>query len=217
MKNIAIKCSYDELISVSEISPFQGDIKKRKPKQIERLISNIERDGFSFPFFVWVSQGKKWCIDGHGRLLALAEMRKRGYTIPSLPVVYIEATNEKEARKKLIEINNVNGKFNKEAFVSFVADFAETLDFETMSIPTLDFSGVANMFTVNIQETPMTPDTFMEDAFIEEIRTPEVVPVVEKVVETPVESIPPQEDPINAPEVNTKVIVCPHCDYTFTP
>jgi hypothetical protein len=216
MKNISITCSYDDLCPVSEIVPFQGKIKKRKPKQLERIISSIEQYGFSFPFFVWRNQGKKFCIDGHGRLLALAEMSKRGYTIPPLPVVYIEAQNEKEARRKLIEVNNINGTFNKNAFTSFVADFAETLDFETMFIPTLDLSGIPDMFKVDIQ------DTSVHDAFddLQTVDAPVDVSVRETVVEPVKETINPQGHVLGVTSIpdigDSRVIMCPHCDHTFT-
>lgn len=64
--------------------------------------NSIEELGFSFPFFFWEHEGKKYILDGHGRKQILLRMREEGFTIPPLPADPIFAKDRKEAAKKLL-------------------------------------------------------------------------------------------------------------------
>jgi hypothetical protein len=84
------------------------------------MVGLIKRYGFSFPFFVWKDGGKNWCIDGHGRIGALREIRKRGGQLPPFPVVYVRAKNRAEAKVKLLLLNSQYGRLNAAKLVDFV-------------------------------------------------------------------------------------------------
>ena len=102
MKTIKIQCKGADLLPLDAIVEFQGNLKKRGKKEIDLMIKSIETYGFSFPFHVWQNGGQNHCLDGHGRILALSEMRKRGTDLPLFPVVYVEAQDEAEAKNKLL-------------------------------------------------------------------------------------------------------------------
>jgi ParB-like chromosome segregation protein Spo0J len=64
--------------------------------------NSIEELGFSFPFFAWESDGKKYILDGHGRRKILLRMRDEGFAIPPLPTDLVFAKDRNEAVKKLL-------------------------------------------------------------------------------------------------------------------
>ena len=83
---IEIKCKGADLLPLDAIEDFQGGLKKRGKKEIDLIIKSIERFGFSFPFFIWNGSGHNYCLDGHGRIQALGELRRRGEYLPLFPV-----------------------------------------------------------------------------------------------------------------------------------
>jgi hypothetical protein len=119
---IRIECTGADMLSLDAIEDFQKDLKCRTDKDIELIVKSIETYGFSFPFFIWRNAGHNFCLDGHGRIRALTEMRKRGDDLPMFPVVYIEADDEGEAKKKLLEVNASYGKMTVESVVTFLGD-----------------------------------------------------------------------------------------------
>ena len=138
-KTIRIECKGADLLPLDIIEDFQGNLKKRGKKEIDAIITSIEKYGFSFPFFVWNGDGHNRCLDGHGRIQALAEMRRRGVSLPLFPVAYIDAKDEDEAKQKLLRLNSQYGAMS----IDSVMEFAEGLDvaWDELALPsgTLEF------------------------------------------------------------------------------
>lgn len=135
---VTVTCKADTFLPFQQIQDFQGELKLRTQDDIDHLVSSIERHGFSFPFFVWRQpDGTCSCLDGHGRILALKQLESEGWEIPELPVVYIDAADEAEARTKLIQINVVSGKFTEVGFRDLVKDIPD-LDLAEYTYPDLD-------------------------------------------------------------------------------
>ena len=135
---VKITCKADTFLPFQQIQDFQGELKSRTQDDVDHLISSIERHGFSFPFFVWRQpSGVCSCLDGHGRILALKQMESEGWEIPELPVVYIDAKDEAEARTKLIQINVVSGRFTDSGFRDLVRDIPD-LKLDQFNYPDLD-------------------------------------------------------------------------------
>ena len=130
---IKITCKGADLLPLDAIEEFQRGLKKRTKKDIDLIIKSIEKYGFSFPFFVWVSSGHNYCLDGHGRIQALAEMRRRGVSLPLFPVAYIEAEDEAEAKQKLLRMNSQYGQMSIESVMEFT-DGLE-VEFEDLALP----------------------------------------------------------------------------------
>ena len=133
-KMIEIKCKGAGVLDIAQIVDFQGNLKRRGIKDIEKLKTSILKYGFSFPFFIWVNNGINYCFDGHGRLMALKELRKEGYSVPELPVVYVEAKDEDEAKQKLLRLNSQYGQMTLES----VLDFAKGLDLIAEELSLMD-------------------------------------------------------------------------------
>ena len=123
-KTISIQCQGADRLPLDAIEDFQGNLKKRGKKEIDAIITSINKYGFSFPFFVWNGDGHNRCLDGHGRIQALAQMRQDGYDLPLFPVACIEAKDESEAKQKLLRLNSQYGQMT----IDSVLEFTDGLD-----------------------------------------------------------------------------------------
>lgn len=122
---IKITCKTKATLPLVELTDFQGDLKYRDKIDIERVQKSILKYGFSFPFFVWKNDKRNYILDGHGRKLALKKLWAEGYEIPALPVIYISADNESDAKEKLLRINSRFGDITQES----LTNFAEGMEF----------------------------------------------------------------------------------------
>lgn len=147
---IKITCKGADLLPLDAIEEFQGGLKKRTKRDIDLIIKSIEKYGFSFPFFVWNGSGHNYCLDGHGRIQALAEMRRRGVSLPLFPVVYIEAKDEEEAKQKILRINSQYGQITLDTLQDFTKDLNIEWDDILISSGVIDFSAVDDHFLPNI-------------------------------------------------------------------
>jgi len=116
---IIISCRGADSLNLDEIEDFQGKLKSRSKKDVDKVVRSIVDFGFSFPFFIWVNDGYNFCLDGHGRILALKEMRKRGTVLPDFPVAYISARDEAEAKQKLLRLNSEYGEMTMDSVMEF--------------------------------------------------------------------------------------------------
>ena len=127
-KQIRIECSVNDFLRFEDLVDFQGRLKKRDAKDVERIVTSIKKYGFSFPFFVWKADGRNYCLDGHGRMLAIKELLSQGYEIDSVPVVFIEAKDRGEAKQKLLRLNSQYGKIDKEGYDVFTNGIEINID-----------------------------------------------------------------------------------------
>jgi len=120
MKTIEIKCKGASELELDEIFEFQGKLKNLTKKNFEKLRDVILKYGFSAPIFIWKNGKQNNCLDGHGRLRVLKELKKEGFTIPKLPVVWIKAKNRKEAKEKLLTIASQYQDYDEKGFGEFI-------------------------------------------------------------------------------------------------
>jgi hypothetical protein len=139
-RELVLSCRTKDYLDYKLVRNFQGNIKSRTESNVEHIIRSIERHGFSFPLFVWRHDAVYDCLDGHGRLLALKVLDDSGVKIPLVPVVFVDADSELEARRKLVEVNNLNGTFVESAFIDFVSDL--DLNLVDYNIPDLDLEKI---------------------------------------------------------------------------
>lgn len=140
--DIKITCKTDTYLPLEKIKDFQGELKIRTDDDVDHLISSIEKHGFFSPIFIWRQpDGTCSCLDGHGRVLALTKLQKEGNTIPGIPVIYIDAKDEAEARTKLIYINTTSGRFTEVGFRDLVKDIPD-LDLSDFTYPELDLEKI---------------------------------------------------------------------------
>lgn len=127
MKKIIVTCKGADNLSIDKLENFQGGLKNLSKENLIRIKKQIIRNGFNVPFFIWKDGNKNKIIDGHQRLKGLKSLSIEGYEIPLLPVAYIEAENEKDARQKLLGIASQYGEFEIEELGNWIDDLGEEL------------------------------------------------------------------------------------------
>jgi DNA modification methylase len=90
------------------------------------------KHGFVVPIFVWKHENRNGVIDGTGRVETLSLMKEEGYIIPELPVVYIKAKDEAEAKEILLKITSQYGKMTQKGFDEFIKGLQ--IDFEELGL-----------------------------------------------------------------------------------
>jgi len=121
-KVIEVKCKGADTLPIDRILEFQGELKTLSKDNEKKLRNSILKFGFIAPFFVWDDKGEWRLLDGHQRLKTLLKMREEGYDIPLLPVDYIEADSEEDAKRKLLHITSQYGEFSPEGFENFTLE-----------------------------------------------------------------------------------------------
>jgi len=110
---------------------FQGNLKKRTVEDYRKIKSSILKHGIVAPLFVWQNNGHNWVIDGTGRIEALTWMDGE-FVIPDLPVVYIRAKDEADAKEILLKISSQYGKVSQKGFEDFIKGL--DIDFEDLGM-----------------------------------------------------------------------------------
>ncbi len=128
MKEIRVTCSAADTIELEEVSGFQGNLKTINRKNLEKLKNRILKHGFNVPFHIWVSDGKRYLLDGHQRTRALLELQAQGYAVPPLPYDMIEASSVEDAKDKLLGISSQYGDFTMEGLREFTIGMDLDLD-----------------------------------------------------------------------------------------
>jgi hypothetical protein len=142
-KKNEITCTTRYSLDWHDIKNLQQDLKTRNDVHLNGMKESILRNGFSFPFFVWNDGIDNWCLDGHGRLEALAMLESDGYSIPKLPITYIFAANRTEAKEKLLEVNIFNGDFIQEELKNVITELQnQSIDFSKYSFPNFDIQSI---------------------------------------------------------------------------
>lgn len=148
---IKIKCESSNFLTLNEITDFQGDLKERSAGDMEKIKKSIKKHGVAFPIFIWQTEENgetiNYCLDGHCRTRALREMAAAGEQIPPLPVDYIHAETEAEAKELLLKLNSQYGHMTAESVAAFLGDIK--IDFDELALP----DGVLDLGKLEPEET----------------------------------------------------------------
>ncbi len=168
--HIDITCRGADVLPLDLIEEFQGTLKKRTKRDIERIIKSILTYGFSFPFFVWPYNGRNYCLDGHGRIQALREMSNQGIPLPSFPVAYIDAVDEQEAKQKLLRLNSQYGQMTLESVMEFAAGLE--VEWDDLSLATGRLTIIGKLpETLGDDELPPQPEPITQLGDLYELST----------------------------------------------
>jgi len=132
---IYVSCKTKETLDISDMIDFQGEFKSRTDDDYDMILESIYKHGIAFPFFVWSNEGHKYVLDGHGRAEALRRAAAKGINIPLLPVIYVQADNEQQAKNLLLNLNSRNGIITINGLQEFIE--GSEIDLTTISIPEL--------------------------------------------------------------------------------
>ncbi len=128
-----VKCKTDDTLELSQLVEFQGGLKERSDTDYAKITKSIKKHGFAFPFFVWKHEGINHVLDGHGRIGALKRMVAQGEHLPPLPVVYVNAKDEADAKELLLKLNSHYGQMSAESVREFLGNLK--IDFDDLSLP----------------------------------------------------------------------------------
>jgi len=128
MPTLKIACKAADVLSYKRMKPFQGGLKSLSRENYHKLRAHLEV-GYSFATHIWVSpEGHNFILDGHQRLRVIKRMAKDGWTIPPLPVVYVEAGSYGEAKTKLLGGASQFGTVEDEPLNEFIVEADISVD-----------------------------------------------------------------------------------------
>lgn len=98
-----------EYVPITEIEPYEGNVKKHTEKQIDQIVESIKELGMNDPIAVWGENNT--IVEGHGRLYALMKMGAE-----EVPIIRLDNLTD-EQRKAYGIIHNkltMNSGFDAE-------------------------------------------------------------------------------------------------------
>ena len=125
-KTVKITCEGAAMVPIGEFEDFQGTLKNLHEKQYVRLKQAMLRDGFHTAIDVWkLSDDAKprKVLDGHQRIHTLRTMiKKEGFELDGgkLPVDWIFADTEKQAKRIVLEKMSQYGRYDEETIYEFM-------------------------------------------------------------------------------------------------
>jgi hypothetical protein len=148
MKTIKIACQAADTVALESLVPLQGELKKLPKEAEEKLKKEILEQGFLAPFFVWKGETSHVILDGHQRLTVLSKLKAQGYEIPALPVVWIEATSERQARERVLAFASQYGVVTEKSLAEYLKESEINVDvLETrFEFPEIDADKIKEMF-----------------------------------------------------------------------
>ena len=116
-------------VPTSSLTAFQGQMKELRKEQYDQLKQSILSKGFFAPVFVWQNN----IVDGHQRLFVL---QNEGWEVEGgIPVVDIQADNEKDAAEKLLLLSSTYGKVDSQGLYEFTQ--LHGIDLREFTLPDL--------------------------------------------------------------------------------
>lgn len=124
---IKINCESNSTLKLTDMVPFQGNLKKRTEQDIKELTESLTTEGLMMPFAIWKHENKNYLLDGHGRKEAITKLAVDDANMLSVewPVIYVNAATEDEARKALLQITSSYGKVTKSGYKQFCVSIPE--------------------------------------------------------------------------------------------
>lgn len=166
-KTVIVNSTIENRLALSMLTPLQGELKALSDDRAKKLENSILTLGFIYPIFVWENPetAEILVLDGHQRLKVLNKLKDKGYSIPQLPVVFIDADDLNDAKLKLAAAASQFGEFTAHGIEDFFADI-EMPDLDIFEIPNFDMSNILEQDdesqTVTVSEHERTINDFKE-------------------------------------------------------
>lgn len=132
-KTVKIACSgVTTFLPIESLKELQGELKSLSVEDYKKMKQEILDTGFAFPIHVWEDKdGATWIVGGHQRKRGLEEMKKEGFNVPDVPVVYVEADDIKGARRRVMQDITQYGRVERQGLYEFMS--AAELNFDNLS------------------------------------------------------------------------------------
>lgn len=146
IKTIKIACKGADTKDIDELEEYQGNLKSLSTANYKKLRKEILELGFSEPISVWQNNGSSFILNGHQRLRVLKKMREDGYDVSAVPVNYVDAENEVEAKRKILSLTSQYGNMTEDGLYEFMHDAAIDIEevAESFNFPEIDLRHLGN-------------------------------------------------------------------------
>lgn len=123
-KIVKVACDVKDHVPLDDLNPFQGELKSLSRDDFDRLRREILETGIAFPVHAWKKpKGKTFIMGGHQRVRVLKHLRnEEGYEVPAVPVVYVHAKNEAEAKRRVLQDIAQFGRVERQGLYEFVVE-----------------------------------------------------------------------------------------------
>lgn len=141
MPKLKIACEGAETADIKALEPLQGDLKALSDSAYAKLRHEIETTGLAFPFRVWKNKkGKLKIIGGHQTQRVVLAMQKDGWEIPKVPVSFVHAENEAQAKRRVLQDISTYGQVDKQQLYQFISEADMGIDdlVDNFEIPDID-------------------------------------------------------------------------------
>lgn len=132
---IAINCSYTDLIPLSDLIPSQGNLKTSKGESLTKLEKSFDAHGFIEPLILWWDSSKgggktMQMLAGHQRRKLLYKMAGNGKGTKDLliPVIYSKAPTVEKAMEILLHLIEQTGDITQDGLIDFAKKHSFSLD-----------------------------------------------------------------------------------------
>lgn len=182
MPSLKIACQGADTLPYTELTEFQGELKSLSKSDFEAMRRQLVENGFSFPIALWVSpEGKNCILDGHQRLRVIRELAKEGWTIPELPVTWVDADNEQQAKEKLLAAAGAFGTVSDQGLYELIT--SADLDIDRIAEMTrfreIDFDVFKEEFFIDLNQSDSKSDN-VENIYTQKIEAPIYTPKGDK-------------------------------------
>jgi len=137
-------------LPLDDLTPFQGKLKELSQENYAKLKKEILELGISAPVLVWYDKDtdKDYILDGHQRCRVLKTMRKEGYKIPRIPIIYIQAKDKRQAKRKVLALTSQYGEITKDGLYEFITENDISVDEieESFRFPEIDLEKFGDEF-----------------------------------------------------------------------
>lgn len=119
-KTVRVTCKANDYLPIESLQEFQGNLCELTSDACEKAKKSILKHGLFLPEAIWKDGDACKIIDGHARVRTLRQMQTEGYTIPPVPVIYVEAASEAEAKEKILLARSQYHRTTEEGLYQFI-------------------------------------------------------------------------------------------------
>ena len=144
--DIQIGCKTEHNLDWRILKPLQGELKSLSQENYQKLKNEIVKTKFAFPIFVWQSGADVFIVGGHQRVRCVKQMvEQEGYTCATLPCIFIEAANKKEAMRRVLQDVAQYGRIEGQGLYEFMHEAELGIEelLKEMDLPNIDMANFA--------------------------------------------------------------------------
>ena len=149
-------------VPLDELEEYQGNLKSLGKTEYAKLKQSITEKGFIVPCFAWRNGSDKWkLLDGHQRIRVI---RNEGWEIEGgIPIVEITATDDRDAKEKLLAIVSRYGRVEGQGLYEFLDGTGIDLEqWAVPDLPDLDLDSWLDEFMRDPEVPPGDPEAVPE-------------------------------------------------------